>query len=228
MAASVLSDLALSIVESVARTAPDTDLRAVVVAYYPDDQTADVRLAVHIPQLDPETGALVGLVAPTLYRRPVDWPAGGGRSLVWGLSAGDVVAVRVRSRSHDEVDSGTALPVTPASTRRGNPSDVVVIPAAGRPGAPLDTAAYRDDGQPVLAMPADEALHVGASTAALRLVIEDVLRPYLVELDAWLSSHQHAGVTIGSALSGAPPPLVPTPTIPASGALASGRIKVDT
>lgn len=135
----------------------------VVVEYHAADRTADVRSAV---QIDDSPG-------PIVYGVPVQHPQGGGRSITWGLEPGDVLLGIVRSRSHDEVDDGAEVPLTPASSRRFDWSDQVVIPS-GR-----GTLPYREDGQMVIGLPAAEALYVGADDAAEYLTRNDLVRTNL-------------------------------------------------
>lgn len=135
----------------------------VVVEYHAATRTADVRSAV---QIDNGPG-------PIVYGVPVQHPQGGGRSITWGLEPGDVLLGVVRSRSHDEIDDGAEVPLTPASSRRFDWSDQVVIPS-GRGALP-----YREDGQMVIGLPAAEALYVGADDAAEYLTRNDLVRTNL-------------------------------------------------
>ena len=187
-----------------------------VVSYDADAQTVRVREVVAESPIE-----LDGV--------PVRWPGGGGRSITWGIEAGDLGTLLVRDVSHDEVDAGSSLPVDPASSRRWNLSDGEFWPGFVVPGS-LASSAYRGDGQMVVALPVGEAMYVGASTAALKLVIEDVLRPYLVSLKAAYDAHTHtvAGVTAGPGSVTSAPPTAPSPSVPASADLASGRVLVDT
>jgi hypothetical protein len=243
MASTTLPDLALRLLDAVRVGAPDTVLFVEVVAYDPDAQTADVRLCVQVPEVDPDTGEISGLIAPVLRGRPVMWPSGGGMSLVWGLAQGDIAQGVIRSRSHDEVDSGSAVPVTPASTRRGNLSDLVVVPLVGGGASPLAAAAYRSDGQPVLVPGgAGDALHVGASTAAKALALAEESAARIARIENFLNSATYA-VSGPVTTAPSPPPFTGAPVVtpvciasvvaaPAAAtttaALASTRIKVDT
>jgi len=199
-----------------------------VRSYDPEKQQANVRYCTkQVRQVD---GALVYTDVKIEYDVPVSFPAGGGRSMTWGLEPGDLAMGIVRRDSHDEVDAGSAIPSEPASLRKFSTSDLVVQPGAGRPGAPLPSSAWRQDGQMVLRLPSGEALFVGASTAALRLVIEDVLKPYLDAMKAWSDEHTHlvTGVATGPGSVTSNPPTGTSPAVPDSADLASGRIKVDT
>lgn len=194
-----------------------------VVSYDAASQTASIRPCVRAVEVDPETGELVAPEADVIAGVPVMWPSGGGRSLTWGLDVGDLGLAVIRSRSHDEVDSAASVPALPASTRRFNWSDAVFLPRDAVPERPLSSDAYRNDGQAVFALPTGEALHLGTGTAALRLVIEDVLRPHLVAVKAWLDA-----LTLPVSGATAGPPSVPSPSVPVTADLASGRVKVDT
>lgn len=181
----------------------------VVVEYHAADRTADVRSAV---QIDDSPG-------PIVYGVPVQHPQGGGRSMTWGLSPGDVLLGVVRSRSHDEVDDGAEVPLTPASSRRFDWSDQVVIPS-GR-----GTLPYREDGQMVIGLPDLEALFLGSPTAAEKLVLVTQLRAFLVDQRNALVLHTHAGVKVGAGVTGASSTV--WPAVPSAQDLASERLVVD-
>lgn len=135
----------------------------VVVEYHAATRTADVRSAVQI-------GDGPG---PIVYGVPVQHPEGGGRSITWGLDAGDVLLGVVRSRSHDEIDDGAEVPLTPASSRRFDWSDQVLLPS-GR-----GTLPYREDGQMVIGLPSAEAVYIGTAAAAEYLTRNDLVRTNL-------------------------------------------------
>ena len=182
----------------------------VVVEYHAADRTADVRSAV---QIDDSPG-------PIVYGVPVQHPQGGGRSMTWGLEPGDVLLGVVRSRSHDEVDDGAEVPLTPASSRRFDWSDQVVIPS-GR-----GTLPYREDGQMVIGLPNLEALFLGSATASEKLVLVAQLRDFLVDQRNALMNHVHVGVTTGPGSTGTAS-ATSWPTVPSAATLASNRIRVD-
>ena len=193
----------------------------VVVSYDADQQTVRVREVVAEDPIE---------IDGVPVRWPIDAPPGEEpRGMTWGIRVGSRGTLLVRDVSHDEVDAGAAIPVTPASSRRWNLADGEFWPGFVVPGS-LASGAYRVDGQMVIALPSGEALYLGASTATLRLVIEDVLRPYLVSLKAAYDAHTHtvAGVTAGPGSVTSAPPTAPSPSVPASADLASGRVLVDT
>jgi hypothetical protein len=181
----------------------------VVVEYHPSTRTADVRSAVQI-------GDGPG---PIVYGVPVQHPEGGGRSITWGLDAGDVLLGVVRSRSHDEIDDGAEVPLTPASSRRFDWSDQVLIPS-GR-----GTLPYREDGQMVIGLPDLEALFLGSPTAAQKLVLVTQLRAFLIDQRNALVAHVHPGVTVGGGSTSASATV--WPAVPSAQDLASERLVVD-
>lgn len=187
-----------------------------VLSYTVDPPTADVTLlARDVRMVD---GDDVPQPVVSVPGCPVLWPGGGGRLLAMGLEAGDLALAVYRHRSHDEIDSGATSPLVPASGRRLNPADLIILPGFIAPGATADDRA-RTDGQPSLVMPTGEALHLGAAAAALRLVVAEVLAPYLAALELYLSLHVHD--------SAGTPPTTPPPAAPSAGDLASARVKVD-
>jgi len=229
MSTPTLADLILSAGPAIRRSvrvAVDVE----VIAYYPSTQTADVRPCVPDDPRQAPDGSITAATPPVIYAVPVRWPEGGGRALRWGLDPGDRCEGIVRHRSHDQVDSGAAVPVELLSLREFDLSDMVLYPGARPSTDELDAGEFRSDGQPVFVLPTGEAVFYGASTAALQLVIEDVLRPHLVAIKAWMDAHTHV---IPGALGGGPGitsnvPTGASPAVPATADLASGRIKVDT
>lgn len=211
------------------RAAVRVAVDGVVVAYDTATQTADVRPAVRDVVLD-DDGEAVAVESPVIYGVPVAWPSGGGRSLTWGLAAGDLGTLVLRDVSHDEVDSGTALPVTPASTRRWSLSDAVFLPRNATPAEPL--AQVRSDGAPVLGLGSGEALHVGTAAGAKALAVAEDVADRLARLEALFTLHVHpvAGAT---ATVQVPPPYVgslspPTPGPTTTTAdVATNRVVVD-
>jgi hypothetical protein len=178
-----------------------------VEAYRPSPPEADLLLLVQEERI--VDGARVPIEPVRVEGVPVSWPGGGGRTLTMGLEVGDEVIALVRHRSHDEIDSGEPGPVVPVSTRRMSYSDILVLAEYRRPSEERPASEYRSDGQPVLAMPTGEALHVGASTAALALARADLVLARLEALatafDAWVPAPGDGGAafkTILSALTG--------------------------
>jgi hypothetical protein len=136
-----------------------------------------------------------------------------------GLNTGDLCIGLYRHRSHDEIDGGTDGPLLPASVRRVDMSDMVIIPGFIQPSNGQQADAFKTNGEPVLAMPGSEALHVGASTASFYLVREDLLNNLIDLIKTWDTTHTHA-VAEGVATA-SPLPYPPLPDV------ASQRIKVD-
>lgn len=189
-----------------------------VVSYNADQQTVRVR-------------EVVGEDPIEIDGVPIQWPGGGGRSITWGLEAGDLGTLLVRDVSHDEVDAGSALPVNPASSRRWNIADGVFCPGFVVPGS-LASSAYRSDGQMVIALPVGEVLRIGDSTAAKALAIAEDVRDRLVRLESLFTAHTHP-VAGAVASAQTPPPYtgvgVYTPgPVTTTADLASGRVMVDT
>jgi hypothetical protein len=194
-----------------------------VLRYEPNPSRVDVLIGVREDRVTPD-GEPDPQPPVTVPGVPVVWPRGGGRSLTWGLEPGDRVLLVYRHRSHDEVDGGARLPVLPAAGRRQNESDVIALPGFLPPGG-ASAGEERPAGEVVLAMPSGEALHLGAPNAALRIVVAELLSPYLAALEGWLATHTHSGVTTGPGVSG--PPVLPPPDALSPGEMATDRLRVD-
>ncbi len=200
-----------------------------IVSYDAATQTATIQPWTNDPELAAD-GSITGTVLPTVPGVPVRWPWGGGRALTWGLEEGDRAVAVFRTVSHDEVDSGAACPVTPASLRRWSWADVWVEPCGA---VPEDPAPARSDGQPALTMPAGEALHVGATGATHTLARADSVQARLARLEAWMTLHTHP---VAGALASpiTPPAYLGTFTPPTPGpattveGIETDRVKVDT
>lgn len=214
---------------------------AEVVSYDTATQTATIREIVREPRLNAD-GEIVAPEPVQVGGVPVQWPSAGGRSITWGLDQGDVGLALVRDISHDEVDAGAATPTIPASVRRFNWSDAVLIPGATIPGDPLPSSAVRGDGQPVWALPSGEAVHVGVSTAAKTLALAQETAGRVERIEAYLNTATYS-TPAGPTVAPSPPPFTgTTSTVPVctasvvvgsvvattTAALQSGRIKVDT
>ena len=149
----------------------------------------------------------------------LDFDAGSGDLNVENI-AGDLVVLLIRSGSHDEVDGGSTTPGVPASARRMDLSDAIALPLYSAPGAPPTAPS---NGQPWLTLGSGEALHVGGATYTL--VRSDKLADLWGDLELWLASHTHTGVTTGPGVSGTPS--LPAPPGASIALLQSSRIKVD-
>ncbi len=162
---------------------------------------------------------------------PVIFPYGGGRGLTFGLEAGDLAIGLYRHRSHDEVDGGADGPLLPASTRRVDLSDLVVLPGFFPPSGGYPSSGIRSDGQPVMPLPSGEAIHVGDSNATFALVRWDLLESYLDAIKAKYDAHVHGYVLSGAPTPTTPPvvaPLVVVPDpFPPVGDYSSDAFKVD-
>lgn len=188
-----------------------------VERYDAASQTADVLVLVNEERMDGDTRVPIGPIR--IPGAPVVWPAGASRGLSMGLEVGETALAVVRHRSHDEVDAGSVGSVNPASTRRMNYSDAIVIPGYFAPDDGRDASQFRSDGQPVLAMPGGEAVHIGASTATYALVRWDLLDAYLKSLKTAYDAHVHP---VPGGTSGAPANPAPTVTD-----MSTTRVKVD-
>lgn len=187
-----------------------------VDAYQPSPPSADVTFLVR--ELRGTGPDRVALPAAGAQGCPVIWPGGGGRALTMGLEPGDQVIALYRHGDHAAIDAGAAGPVAPSTGFRCNDADVIILPMFV-PSRGADPGTSRQDGQPVLALPTGEALHLGTPGAAFRVVIAEALGPFLAGLVTWLGAHVHG--TAGT------PPTVPPPTAPSVNDIASGRVKVD-
>lgn len=159
---------------------------------------------------------------------------GAGASITQGIAVGALVTLVRRGASHDQVDAGSPLAggIQPRSTQRNRLTDAVAIPGYIVPATGRDASEYRSDGQPVWALGAGEALHIGASTAALLIARADLILAELQALQTGLNNHVHTvslPVTggAGGTVSGSTNP-GGTYTAPAAASdIASDRIKVD-
>lgn len=165
-------------------------------------------------------GERVEIPAIAIEGVPVGWPSGGGRRFEWDLIPGDLVLLLIRTGSHDEVDGGSTTPGVPASARRMDLSDAIALPLYSAPGDPPTAPS---NGQPWLTLGSGEALHVGGATYTL--VRSDKLADLWGDLELWLASHTHTGVTTGPGVSGTPS--LPAPPGASIALLQSSRIKVD-
>lgn len=224
MSTPTLADLILSAGPAIRRSvrvAVDVE----VITYYPSTQTADVRPCVPDDPRQAADGSITAPTPPVIYAVPVRWPEGGSRALRWGLVAGDRCEGIVRHRSHDQVDSGAAVPVDLLSLREFDLSDMVLYPGARPPTRELAAGEFREDGQPVFVLPDGEVLHVGASTADKTLALALEIRNELVAQRGWALEHVH---TVAAAPGTTSVPTVTPPSIAALATLESGRLKVDT
>jgi hypothetical protein len=155
---------------------------------------------------------------------PVLWPGdGSGVSVTWPLPVGAVVLMLVRDVSHDEVDSGGALPASPVSARRWDLSDVAVLPFGWSARDPLQSDAYSGT-QPVIRLPVNRAVLIGANTAARALALATETAAKLAAIEGVLNA---LVLPVSGATAGPPTPIpFPTPTVAAD--IQTTRIKVDT
>lgn len=191
-----------------------------IEAYNASECSADVTTMVQEERkIDGEYVPIPALSVPGC---PVVFWGGAGNSLIGGLSPGDLCLGLYRHRSHDEIDNGDEGPLVPESTRRLDMADIIVVGAFVSPASGLDSSQYRQDGQPVLAMPEVSALHVGDSSSQYVLVRHDLLRNYLFQVRIWMAGHVH-NLDLPNVVTFMP--LTIPPPLPSD--MSSARIKVD-
>lgn len=160
---------------------------------------------------------------PVVSGVPVLMYGGQAFSLSYGVEQGDRVVLVYRHRSHDEVDSGSDVPLQPQSERRSQLADVVGLPGYHVPALDRDAARYREDGQPVAFIAGSGALHVGDSTAAIEISRADRTDAQLQEIRDLLTTWVPVASDGGAALKAAAVSLwTPMPTT-----VATTRLKVD-
>lgn len=160
-----------------------------IESYNAAERSADVTLLVQEERkID---GEFIPVPASRQSGCPVVFNGGQAGSLVIGLKTGDHCLALYRHRSHDEIDNGDDGPLIPASGRRFNDSDLIVLGSFVAPGKGLDSSQYREDGQPVLALPELSSIHIGDSNAGYFLVREDLFRNYIRDLHRFVLVHKH-------------------------------------
>ena len=169
--------------------------------------------------VDLEDGGREALELPTISGIPVVWPAGGGVSITWDLTPGDLVLLLGRDRSHDEVDAGrTSPPVVPSSSRRFSWSDVVALPGYRSPADPLPSSAVAAS-TVVVRLPLGASVKVGSGSAAEAVGLADLVDARITAIVNAFNSHTHT--------SPAGPTGVPVALIPAQATTASTRLYTD-
>lgn len=189
-----------------------------IESYNAGERTADVT-----PMVQEERkidGEYVSIPSSSIPGCPVLFWGGKGNSFVGGLQKDDLCLALYRHRSHDEIDNGDDGPIVPESTRRLDLADIIVIGSFVAPANGLESDQFREDGQPVLAMPEVSSLYVGGSDAGYTLVRNDLLRQYLISDRTWKLNHKHLVADVLSAIPNSAPPAIPSN-------LDSERIKVD-
>lgn len=143
---------------------------------------------------------------------PVLWPGdGAGVSVTWPLPVGAVVLMLVRDVSHDEVDNGGALPASPVSARRWDLSDVAVLPFGWSARDPLESNAYSGT-QPVIRLPANRAVLIGANTAARTLALAEETAARVERIEAYLNTATYLTPS-GPTTAPTPPPFTGTTSV---------------
>lgn len=169
--------------------------------------------------VDLEDGGREALELPTISGIPVVWPAGGGVSITWDLTPGDLVLLLGRDRSHDEVDAGrTSPPVVPSSSRRFSWSDVVALPGYRAPADPLPSSAVAAS-HVVVSLPLGASIRIGSGSAAEAVGLADLIDDRISKIVSDFNTHTHPAP--GGATS------APTVGIPAQATTASTRLYTD-
>jgi len=190
-----------------------------VLSYDAQTNRADVQLVHDTARTRPD-GVVEVVAAPILRGRPVAMLAAGHLTLTAGLREGDRVWVMVSDVSIDEyVDGRRDTTYRPQDPRRFDLSDGIVWPMSDPP--------VEMNGQPVMGLRPNEALHIGDSTTSpaawLLLARADLV---LAELSS-LASHTHAYT---APTGGSTPATTGQASYTAPGAaadIASSRVKVD-
>ena len=160
--------------------------------------------------VDLEDGGREALELPTISGIPVVWPAGGGVSITWDLTPGDLVLLLGRDRSHDEVDAGrVAPPVVPSSSRRFSWSDVVALPGYRSPADPLPGSAVAATAV-VVTLPLGASVRVGSSSASEALGLASAIDQAIDNIVSVFDTHTHPAP--GGATSAPSTPIGPQAT----------------
>lgn len=170
-----------------------------VVSYNRDTQSAVVTPLVEETVVD-ASGVRSGVALPDLEGVQIRWPSGGGVSLTWDLTEGDLVLLVFRDRSHDEIDAGDAgtSASLPSSGRRFNVYDVVGLPMGNPLASALPAASVAADAVVLRVASASGEIRLGDSTASKALALAEKVKGELDAIDSAFSSHTHAFGYTGS------------------------------
>ena len=146
-----------------------TSFEATVQSYDDATQTATVQPIVRRRYVSSD-GTETVEAFPAISHVPILFPSGGGMSITWPLSAGDVVTCVVAERSHAEWRATAASSTTPGDRRRFHLSDTVAYPGGRSPKAPL--AGVHASGLVVTA----SRLLLGSTAADESFVLGDALK----------------------------------------------------
>lgn len=194
---------------------------AQIVAYDSDTGSATVRPCVR-EQVQTAEG-LVWADALEIPNIAVCWPGdGSGSALTWPLPVGAIVPVLFRDRSHDEVDAGNAVPTAPASVRRWDLSDGLVIPFAWSARDPLPSGAQASAGV-VARLPVGASLLIGDNAASKALALAEETAARLAAIEGVIN----ALVLPVSGPTAGPPTPIPFPTPTTTADIQTLRAKVD-
>lgn len=194
----------------------NTSLPGVVVSYSEANQTATVRPSFRFAYRDAE-GVLQRYDPPAIHNVPVAFPGGGSFSITWPLAEGDSVLLVFSSRSLDEWRTVAGAAHEPKDLRRFDLSDAVAVPGLRSPADPIP-AAGRAAGAMVLRA-AD--LRLGSATASDSVALASLVEAEINALWTAIGAHMHAGVTVGSGVTG-------TATYPgSSGSVGASKVKAE-
>lgn len=163
---------------------------AQIVSYDSAETSATVRPCVR-EQVQTADG-LVWADALEIPGVPVCWPGDAdGVALTWPLPVGAIVPVLFRDRSHDEVDAGNAVPTAPASVRRWDLADGLVLPFAWSARDPLPSGAQASSGV-VARLPVGASLLVGDNAANKALALAQETAARIERIEAYLNTATYA------------------------------------
>lgn len=183
-----------------------TALPGKVVAYYHEDQTADVQPAVRAQQHegkgDPET-------LPILPRVPVGFPRGGGYFVAFPLAPGDQVILVFSEAATGQYQASGEVS-DPLDLRRHSVGYAWAIPAGAPDPSKLADAPSTADGKLVVGKDGNDAqIVVSAGTVQIGkgatdfAALASVVNANFTAVLAWLAAHTHPG----GAVSTTPPPV---------------------
>lgn len=157
----------------------NTGLPGRVVKFYAETQSCDVQpLLLRVVQ--DEEGEERTERYPQITNVPVQYPAGGGWSIVFPLSEGDEVFLTFAQRSLDRwLESQAGQEVDPQHSRVMSVSDAVCVPGIRRRGGTLsnlqdlgdDLVIGRDGADPRVILRANGDVEIGSASGARAVVV---------------------------------------------------------
>lgn len=176
-----------------------------ITSYDHSTQTATVQPVVRSRFVDPDTGEPEYIQPPPIPNVPVQFPEGGGSSIVWPLNQGDTVYLCQADKSHDEWQATGSDDETPQDTRRFDLTDAFAFPTGRSPADPVGSDA-RDASAMVVKL-ADE-LHLGranptdATGQAKWVAIANLVADRISRNEKKYNAHVHGTIL----------PLIPAPS----------------